>query len=399
MKHLLLTTLVTLPVVAFGQILGPDQANKQPQFNATFERLHSSATIHCSYYKNWGGHEGNVRRVETINQSFSMEDKRVSAHYRVGESDLKIEIKAGGEKGIPSYNLAGEEIPVYLTKYNTLFFNQDLLTQKHRDLIKDYNLYELDCNLDIAKEASHVVENKDLHIAMHPYTAYDLDGESNSVIQENVNRTNIDQLFLLDDTKYARKASHINFNEFVSVGHIPHDIDIRYFSGTPIDIPEHVDVKVAAAGHIKFKFTKPAHEITYTGGNYNFCILNSSRRLVHALFESSVTKELQMNYVVDGVVVQKYSFVSGLGFKGKRKKYFRGTNLLGTILNNMKNNDPGYALDYLNAHYNDFKNGILRMRRHQYSKVKLIRQGIGGSRAETVHGTGEGEYKIIFNYL
>lgn len=409
MNKLSFTSLILiLPTLGMAQILGPDQENKQPQFNKTFERLHSSATIHCSYYKRWGGHEGNVRRVEVQNQIFSKEDKKVSAHFKVGETDLKINITAGGENGLPSYTLGDTEIPVYLTKYNTLFFNQELLNDKHQALIKEYNLYELDCNLDMAKEANHIVENKELHIAMHPYRGYDLDGESNAVVQETLNRTDIDQLLLLDDDRNMRKASLTNFNEFLELGHVPHDVKIRYFSGSPIKVPENVPTKVAAGGHIKFKFTQPAHEISYTGGNYNFCILNSSRRLVHALFESSITKSLQINYLLDGVVVQKGSFVSGLRFNRKRKKYFTNkylqphasrSNLLGKIFRNMQADGNTLHIDYLNTHYNDFKNGILNMRKHQYGSVQLIRQGIGGTRSEMIQGTGVGEYQIIFNYI
>ena len=390
MKHLLLSALFIIPAYSFAQV---DDARNIKLVDAEFERLHHTASINCEY-KWWI----NVSPVETIKQTY-IPNKSVSAQYKIGDGNLNVEITSGDEKGIVSYELAGTTFLGTLSKFNYIHLDLANLSEKQQKVSEKYNLPNLTCSLEIAYEDNYVIENEKLHVAMHPYNLYDLDGESTAGIVKHLEDKSMDQLLLLDDVSNIRKGQMLNINEFLING--APNLEIKtltpVLSGIkyqmPFDIPEDIPMRVAPAGHLRFTLTHNNHEITYTGGNHNYCIMTSTRRALNAFFEKPGSESITFNYATEGVVVQYKSYLKELKIP---KKVFFKSNLLKNVILNMT--DEQRAI-YFDGHFNWYAGYYLNTKQYMFGTATLIRKGIGPDKVQKVEGKGTGNVTIIFNYI
>lgn len=393
MRRFLIPLILSLPSLAQANPV-MDERNIE-LIKGQFDQLHHHASINCEY-KWWL----DTPAVETVKQTYTA-GKSVSAQYKIKDSLLNINITAGGEKGIVDYELAGVKFSGTLSKWNYIHLDLQNLNQQQLAVSNEYNLNSLTCSLEIAYEDNYVIKNKDLHIAMHPYTLYDLDGESTVAIVKNLQDTTKEQLILLDDVPNIRKGQTLNINEFLLSG--APDLPIKPLAPSlsqvwqqmPFDIPEEIPMRVAPAGHLRFTLTKSEHEITYTGGNHNYCIMNSTRRMLNAFFENPGKKKIVFNYVKEGVVVQWRSF-KGMSELHIPKKVFNKSNLLARMIENMTDKQRD---TYFDGYFNYFTGYFLGIKQYMFKEATVIRRGVGVTKIQKVNGKGSGDITIEFNYI
>lgn len=390
MKKLLFPLLLSLPNFVFAQV--NDNRNVE-LIRAQFDRLHHHASINCEY-KWWL----DTPPVETLKQEY-IHGKSVSAQYKISDTILDVEITAGPVKGTIDYEIAGTKFQGSLSKYNYIHLDLQNINNKQQEVINKYKLNSLTCTLEIAYEDTYVVEDKNIHVAMHPYTLYDLRGASTPVTVAKLADKSMHQLLLLDDVANIRKGQELNINEFLMNG--APDLPIKPLAPTyskvwqqlPFDIPENIAMRVAPAGHLRFSLTRDDHEFTYTGGNHNYCIMNSTRRVLNAFFEQPRPKKITFNYVKDGIVVQYKSYLKVLNIP---KKIFKKSNLLSNIIANM---DEVQKAKYFDGHLNYYANTYLSQKQYMFGTATLIRSGVGPNKTIKVQGKGKGDITIIFNYI
>lgn len=385
MKKVLLAHLLCISSVSFA-------SDNQALMNKAYDSAYSNAAINCEYF-----YYRAVPKIETLSQKFSKVDG-ASAQFRVNNKLIDVAVKSGGSNGVVSFIVDGEAFEGVVrsrgnaNEINHIKLNLDSLTPTQMSLSSLTQLNDMDCSVDIGMENHFKLDQEQVHISMHPHINYDVDGESIPGTLRELGKP-VQQLMLFDDTPNNRfKALSTNFNNFIISGVT--GLRTPPFSPPGFDIPKEIPLRLSQAGHNRFSLTRAHHEITYSGGNHNFCILNNTRRVLHGFMENPLGESITFKFPMDAIVVQKKTWLRDGNFPGRA---LRNTNMLGKVFKNMSSSD---VTKYLDAYYSYFRFDYLAEKKHFFATAtfKQVLEG-GYERVETVEGLGEGHIDITFEYL
>jgi hypothetical protein len=383
MKSLLTTIIAGLPLLVHA---GTNTEN----MNDAYNKLHQSASIDCEYLD--GSDAG---MVQTIEQKFVLAQS-LSAKYLVSDISLEIKVSSGGDKGVVDYKVDGVSFNTSISKWNGIQVELFNLSQEQVEVSKKAKLEKLRCSIEIAMEDKFLVTQKNLHINMHPHPGYDSNGKTTKTVVDLLNQeTGYQHLLLFDDQ--VRKAQSTNFNEFITEGNL-NLTTFGYFAPTFV-VPSYVSLLVSPAGWSRYVLTQDDHVVTFTGGNHNLCIGNSTRFLIRAFFNKPSSKSLTFNYMLDGIVTQtgskwfdRYNLTSELVID---KEVWKKSHLLKDLFKNMsKRQKSKYTKGYLNY----LEKNIISKFKYLYGKVILKSTGVNPETRE-ITGKGSGEFEINVNYL
>ena len=242
----------------------------------------------------------------------------------------------------------------------------------------------IEASTRIAMEGYYFIRSEKLHINMHPHPEYGNRDSYKKAINDEYKKSSQGHLLLLDD--YRKKAQWLDFKDFITKGaySFPRNEGL---SKPLISIPEGVDVLVSPAGHNRFVLTHPFHEVTYTGGNFNYCILNNLRRLINSLLNSTIAKELTVNFPIDALVVQRTTWLNSMKIP---YLIHRRDNRLSEIVRSLSS-------EYLKNLGYYLKGSHLEQRKSLFRSVRFIEEGIIQS-SELIEGEGSGDYIISLRY-
>jgi hypothetical protein len=377
--------------------IGPSSASissNQEKMDQAYADYYANATVNCEYK-----YFIDVPKIDTVFQENQI-GKSVSARYKIGNKKLAIIVTPGGSNGRVELSVDNTVFKASLvqSKYgkvnNHIKINLSSLDQEQQKISKALNLSEIDCSLDIGQNDHFKVTETNLHINMHPHQNYDLDGESIPGILEEFKKPG--QHLVLFDDQIGNKNNYLsmNYNSY-SKGETPYLVDPG-FQVPAFEIPKNIPMNVSQAGHNKFILTRAYHEITFSGGNHNFCILNNTRRVLHGFMDNPKSESLTIKYPMSAIVVQSGSWLKG----AKVGSYMKYSNMLSNVFGKMKSRRNGKALKkYLSAYFNYFSFSYMNEKIHYFKTITINQTGIPGfEMSKTIQGKGEGHLEVNFVY-
>lgn len=193
----------------------------------------------------------------------------------------------------------------------------------------EVDLSRLLCQVNLATEHPYPLKDGNYHINVHPHLRYDYMRKLKTVTENYLADPRYESLVLLETTNY--RGNSINLHDFFN------GVDYR-LKQTEMDVvltevPEDVPLLVSPAGNSEYIFDVDKEiNITFTGGNHNYCIWNVTRHVILGLLRSKSTAVINFNYDSSAIVAQKRG-VEGLGLDFPKSDISR-SNLLKDLLQN-----------------------------------------------------------------
>lgn len=367
--------------------------DNQALMNRTYDLAYKNASVNCEYYY-WR----DVPKIVTVSQKTNRAEGHALGKFAVNGKTIDVLIKNGGSNGIVDFRVDGVQFQGSLknrgtaNEINHIQLNLTGLNPEQTAMSQAVQLNDMDCSVEIGMENHHKLTQERVHINMHPHQNYDFDGESIPGIKRELSKSS-QQLMLLDDsTNNKFKALGTNFNSFIQNG--VWGLSTPPMTPPAFEIPRDIPLKLSQAGHNRFTLMLPNYEITYSGGNHNFCILNNTRRVMHGFMENPKAQSITFKYPLDAIVVQRSTWLKGGDFSRSDLKY---SNMLSKVFPQMGNKK---VTKYLNAYFDYFKWNYFPEKKFFFATVTFRQVLKGGyERVETIQGEGEGHIDVTFEYL
>lgn len=198
-----------------------------------------------------------------------------------------------------------------------------------KKLSVEIDLPRLNCQVNMATEHSYPLTDGHYHINVHPHLRYDWKKKTQTLTEAYLRDSQYKSLILLETTN--GRGNSVNLHDFFN--------GVDYRLKQPVidvvlsDVPEDTPILVSPAGNSEYIFdVEKELNITFTGGNHNYCIWNVTRHVILGLLRSNSTAVINFNYDSSAIVAQRRG-VEGLGLDFP-KSDINKSNLLKDLLEN-----------------------------------------------------------------
>lgn len=253
----------------------------------------------------------------------------------------------------------------------------------------EFETAKIFCNVNFAYAHHYPLEDRNYHFNIHPHKAYDWQNILKAPVEKYLNNKNFNSIIFLDTGNY--RGNLVNIDHFLNgiQDHLPHtDVDTNL-----INVPSDTPLIVSPAGNNRFEFkAKNNINITFTGGNHNYCIWNVTRHVLEALMNSTSEAKVNFFYDLNAIVAQKRGIERlGLNFNGGD---VNRSNLLSNLLSK-----PEVQKSYHPAFLNYFSNFLAQQFSGMYRTYKINYKAQGFEKSMTLEGAGTRNLEVNFNYF
>ena len=287
-------------------------------------------------------------------------------------------------------------------EYHILF--NDKYISKEKLSKRDFNISPIDdssfsnefetskiyCSVNFAYAAPQIIDDGDYHINIHPHRNYDWQKLLKVPVEDYLNNVNYKSFILLEAGNL--RGNLVNINDFFNG--VNYELPQNNFGGTDLEhVPFEVPFVVSPAGHNRYILkAKSQINVTFTGGNHNYCIWNNTRFVIESLMRSKSKAKLNILYDTKAIVAQSKGMERvGINLP---KKDINQSNLLINLLK--KESTRGtYHLNY----HGYFKTFFLKQFMGMFKTFKLTYQAQGFEREDVIQGTGTRDLEVNFIYL
>ena len=273
-------------------------------------------------------------------------------------------------------------------KHKNITWNFKKLNSFTSKKVRKLGLMAMSCRVNAHRDLPTVLTQKKVHINMHPHSIYDPNGITLNTAQKYLDDPSFQQIVYIENRDLTYHSDLDDFLKESAKG-----AQIANVSLPLVDIPENAEVISASAGHALYKIEVSNLDVYYTGGNSNYCILNNVKRLIDRFIQHNESGNLTINFDMDGIVGQDYTWLKGTAFIGPYKQ--------GYFLRDYFNLNPGFENTYHAAYKAEFTTNHFNM----YHKNPLFRTidfiyDDGRSASTTrINGTGSGHFTINMKYI
>lgn len=254
----------------------------------------------------------------------------------------------------------------------------------------EFETSKIYCSVNFAYAAPHIINDGDYHINIHPHRNYDWQSLLKVPVEDYLNNANYKSFILLEAGNY--RGNLVNITDFLTG--VNYKLPQNDFGGTELEnVPLEVPFIVSPAGRNHYTMKARSQlNVTFTGGNHNYCIWNNTRFVMESLMRSKSEAKLNLYYDTKAIVAQiKGMERVGINFP---KNDIKQSNLLINLLQN-ENTRGSYHRNY---HYY-FKTFFFKEFLGMFKTVKLTYQAHGFEREDIIQGTGSRDLEINFIYL
>jgi len=354
------------------------------RFNEAYQRTDQNFDIDCRYsfnqsFKLMTPLSQTIKGKDYIKRDFLIESETKSAtmSFNLQKKDKNFEYTIIFDgKHSSQGNLSRRDF--YIPPVNNPQFASEFETSK---------IY---CFVNFAYSAPHVITDGDYHINVHPHKSYDWQSLLKLPVEKYLNDQNYRSLILIETGNY--RGNLVNINDVLNGN--DYKLPQSNYGGTDLEnVPLDVPIIVAPAGHSRYIFKANSElNVTFTGGNHNYCIWNNTRFILESLMRSKSEAKINIYYDTKSLVAQiKGMEKVGINFP---KKDINQSNLLNSLLKNQKSRD-NYHLNY---HYY-FKQFFFKEFIGMFKTVKLSYDAEGFRKEDIIHGNGTRELEINLIYL
>lgn len=251
----------------------------------------------------------------------------------------------------------------------------------------EIDLPRLLCHVNLAAAHPYPLTDGHYHINVHPHSRYDFMRKLKTITEKYLRDPRFESLILLETTN--GRGNSVRLDDFFD------GVDYR-LKQTEMDIilsdvAEDIPLVVSPAGNSEYIFNVDKElNVTYTGGNHNYCIWNSTRHIILGLLRSKSSAVINFNYDSSAIVAQRKG-VEGLGLDFPKGDHAR-SNLLKDLLENKAIVDR-YHRNWLWY----FQNTLGKRYAGLYKSYTINYQAVGWQKTVVMNGTGSRDLIVNIN--
>lgn len=254
---------------------------------------------------------------------------------------------------------------------------------------QEFETNKISCSVNFAAAAPTLLQDGDYHFNVHPHTIYDWQKKLKAPIEAYLNNPSYQSLLLLESGN--ERGNLVDINRFFNgeAAKLPLSTLTTDLEQVPSDIP----LIVSPAGNNRYQLAASSElNITFSGGNHNYCIWNNTRQVLIGLMHSKSEAKITFIYDTKAIVAQQRG-MEGLSINFGRKDVNK-SNLLADLLSNAAV-QSGYHFSYLIF----FRNLFAQQYAGMYRSFKVNYDAPGYKESFTMHGQGTRELEVNFQYL
>jgi hypothetical protein len=258
-----------------------------------------------------------------------------------------------------------------------------------QNFAKLFETSKINCHVNFADAEPVVLNDGDYHFNVHPHTIYDWQTKLKAPIEAYLNNSQLESMIFLESNNERGNAVDLHgfFNgQDAKLNPSALKSDLQ-------NVPAETPMIVSPSGNNRFKMAADSLvNITFSGGNHNYCIWNSTRQVLMGLMKSKSDARVNFFYDTKAIVAQQRG-MEGLNINFPRKSVNK-SNLLADLLSD-KATQSGYHFSYLIFFRNYFAQEYAGM----YRTFKVIYEAPGYSETFIMNGQGTKDLEVSFNYL
>lgn len=263
---------------------------------------------------------------------------------------------------------------------------------KDQSFASEFETSRIMCRVNFAEAYPHVLEDGNYHISVHPHKVYDWQSRLKASIENYLNDPSFTSIIMLESNN--RRGDVVNMHQFFDGV----DYKIPPYKKVESDlvaVPEYVPLIVSPAGNSRFTIKAENQiNITFTGGNHNYCIWNVTRHVIEDLMQSRSSARINFYYDTNSIVAQPKGIEGeGLVINFRNKDVSR-SNLLKDLLAS-KEVQSRYHTSYL-QYFRDF---LAKQYAGMYKTYKINYKAEGFETSVILEGTGTRNLEINLTYI
>lgn len=318
------------------------------------------------------------RGTDSISREFLIEvpGKEIAMSFKLDRSNGKLE-----------YKVLLDQIHVSQGRLKRReFFIAPIRDSSFSEEIEASRIY---CHVNFAYAYPYELVDGNYHFNVHPHLKYDWQKRLKVPVEKYLNDSSYQSVIFLEAGNY--RGNLVNVHSFLdgldyTLPPIPVDSDLE-------DIPDDVPLIVSPAGNNRFDFkVRKEVNITFTGGNHNYCIWNVSRHVLENLMNSKSEARVNFSFDVKSIVAQIRG-VEGMGMNFNRSAVNR-SNLLKDLLS-----EPYVQVKYHSAWLSYFRGYLAEEYSGMYKTFKINYKAEGFETSIILKGNGGRNLEVNFSYL
>ncbi len=351
--------------------------------NETYRETDKNYDLDCyySYNKEWKlitTRTMTVKGTDSLNRSFYVDNgsKKVILDFTVKIKDGKVVYEALFDNRIlASGKLARRDF--YLPLLSDRNFQNEFETNK------------IMCSVNFAYALPMPLDDGDYHISVHPHNIYDYQNRLKDPVEKYLNDYTYTSMILLEAGNV--RGNSVNILNFFA-GKEP-NLVMPVYPSTLVNVPLSVPLIVSPAGNSRYEILADREiNVTYTGGNHNYCIWNSARHILENLLNSQSSAVVNFRYDMSAIVAQVRG-VEGMNLGFPRRNVAR-SNLLRDLLSD-KTLQAGYHKSYLYYFADYLADEYIGM----FRTYTIDYEADGFKKTVTFQGKGTRDLKVTFRYF
>lgn len=314
---------------------------------------------------------------DSISRDFVVEtsDRQIPMHFSLVRNQKTFQYNVLlNEKHLSVGTLAKREF--YITPLKDQAFAEEFETSR---------IY---CEVNFAYAYPYLLTDGDYHFSVHPHKTYDWQSRLKTPVESYLNNPDYKSIILLETGNY--RGNLVNIHSFLDgiASKLPHTEVDSDLENVPADVP----LIVSPAGNNRFDFkVEKEINVTFSGGNHNYCIWNATRHVIEGLMFSK--SEAKVNFYYDtSAIVAQIRGVEGMRLNFPRRDVNR-SNLLKDLFK------TGDHKQYHQAYLNYFSNYIAERFAGMYKTYTIHYKAEGYSTTVVRQGNGTRHLEVTLNYL
>lgn len=270
--------------------------------------------------------------------------------------------------------------------------NRDFYIAPLKDQVfaQEFETAKIYCKVNFAYALPYVLEDGNYHISVHPHKVYDWQSRLKAPIETYLRDRSFNSIILLETGNY--RGELVNINKFFDG--VEYKLPVNNYPSDLEEIPEDVPVVVSPAGNSRYDIKANREiNITFTGGNHNYCIWNVTRHVIQDLMNSN--SEAKVNFIYDtNAIVAQARGIEGEGFNANfSSRDVKRSNLLRDLLSR-----PDVQTRYHAAYLQYFRDFIGNQYQGMYKTYKIHYRAPGLNTTVELQGKGTRELEISLSY-
>ncbi len=259
----------------------------------------------------------------------------------------------------------------------------------NRAFDEEFETSKITCHVNFAYAAPVKLTDGNYHFNVHPHTIYDNQSRLKAPVEAYLNDPSFKSYIFLETGNF--RGNLVNLHNFFA--NLAPQLPESNLSSDLVQVPLETQLVVSPSGNNRFVIDADKEvRITYTGGNHNYCIWNSTRNVLMALLNSKSEAKVVFTYDTQAIVAQQ-SGMEGLALDFPRGAVSR-SNLLKDLFA-QKSLLSNYHFSYLIF----FRNLFAKEYSGMYRTFKINYKAEGYNETFVIEGLGKKHVEVDFNYL